>query len=194
MTTTATETLSDQLAAAEQAQAGARARVSGLQTAMTRAVSIGEFAQAEQIKTELADARQVLVTADAAAAAFRAGAAEAQRATAAEDQLFAEARQRAEAERALEVARADESRRREQVAGAIEAMWAAVAEAQSQLRAAQAFEQAVNAARHAQLAARGQLGEWPENHPGPAVSKSNRIDVLVDSDPLVAALAAWSRQ
>jgi hypothetical protein len=193
MTATTTESLSEQLAAAGQAQAAARARVSGLEAAMTRAISLGEFAEAEQIKVELAAAREAFVTADAAAAALRVGQAEAQRAATADDQMFAEARQRAQAERALEEARTDEARRHEQVSAALEAMWVAVAEAQRQFRAAQAFEEGVNVARGAQLTARGDLGEWPAGHPGPALSRSNRVAALVEHDQLVGVLATWSR-
>jgi DNA repair exonuclease SbcCD ATPase subunit len=195
MTTTTTETpnLAEQLAAAQATAADARQRVSETQAELTRAVDTGRYDLATELQSEVAVARQQAIVADAHVAALHAGKAAAERERLAEDQAIITARQRDQAGRDLQAARDDEARRLSQVTTALEAMWEALAEAQRQLRSATSFEEAVTAARRRQIAARGQLGEWPTGHPGPTPARSNKVAVLIDEDDLVRRLAAWSR-
>jgi hypothetical protein len=192
-TTTDAPSLADRLAAAEAAAVEPRNRVSSLQNALTKAVSVGEYDRAAQIQAELVGAREDAATADAAAEALRDAAARIEQQRADDARMVAEARQRAQAERDLETARATERQGLGQLGDALDAMWNAVSSAQRFLRAALAAEHGVSDARRAQITARGQLGEWPAGHPGPTPAKCNTASLLANQDELVSVLARWSR-
>jgi hypothetical protein len=187
-----TVNLADRIAAADRAAADARQRVASAQAEITRAVSLGEFSRAAELKDGLAAAQEALVAADAMSATLRSGRDEIQRQRAANDQVIAEAQRRGQAERDLAAARADEGVRVAEMDAATEQVWEAVAEAQKRLRSAQECERAVTAARQAQISARQRLGEWGTT-PGPKATKANKVSVLIEWDPLLSHLASWSR-
>jgi len=191
-TTTDTPSLADRLAIAEAEAVEPRNRVSRLETALTKAVSAGDYDQAAQLQAELVGARENWATADASVAALRDAAARIERQRAEDSRLINEARQRDQAERDIEAAQADEAKRTGQMRGALAAMWSAIDAAQQHLRSAQAFESAVTAARHAQNEARQRRGDWG-NDPGPTAARANEATLLADQDQLVSALARWSR-
>jgi hypothetical protein len=186
-------TLAEQLAAAEAAVIAPRQRASELEAELTRAVSLGEYARAEKLKDELHAATEALVIAEAAVRALAEGAARAEQERAAATRQIAEAWLRDQAERDVEAARADETKRTGQMHASVAAMREALAEAQQHLRSATAFQDAVSNARNAQIDARRRRGDWPASHPGPTPCRANEVAVLIEHDELVAALARWSK-
>jgi hypothetical protein len=185
--------LADQLATAEQAAVAPRHQADLLQTALQTAIAGGQFDEAHRLQTELEIAREVQAVAEAKAAALRDGAARIEQERNQHAQAIVAAQQRDQATRDLAAARGDESRAMQQVQAAIAAMRDSLAAAQHHLREAQAFESSVTDSRYRALQARGQLGEWPAGHPGPALARANGTEALISSDPMVRMLNAWSR-
>jgi hypothetical protein len=185
--------VADELAAAQKEAARPAQRVSELEAALKAAVVEARFADAQSIQQELAEAREAAVLAEARVSALRAGVARIEHDRSIESRELADARQRHQAEQDLAAARQAEQNGLDQLGGSIAAMYESIAEAQRHFRAAQAAETGVTQARHAQVTARGQLGEWPADHPGPAVARANQATVLQERDALIHALARWSR-
>jgi hypothetical protein len=191
MTSSPAATLADELAAAEHAAAEPGQRAATLQAALKSAIDESRFDDAHRLQAELVAAREASVLAEARVAALRDGAVRLDRERAAAAQELVAAQQRDLATRDLAVARGDESRGAEQVKAALAAMYEAISTAQKHLRAAESFEPAITNARQRVITARGQLGEWPPGHPGPAINISRQVESLKTADPFIRGLSAW---
>lgn len=188
----AQSTLPERIEAARQSEYQPRAVVMRLAASYTAAVAAADHVEAARLQPELQSARERLAVAEATTKALSEAHAALTADQAAREQDALSHQQRAQAQAALTAAGAAERDGLEAVDEALTAMRNALASAQRFFRAAQVAEQAVNEARHRQITARGRLGEWAADHPGPTPARANKTRVLSERDPMVAQLARWS--
>jgi len=183
--------LADQLAEAERDAVRPRNRVQELQSALSAAIATAEFSEAERLKGELGEARQVLAVREATVTALRLAAETIERQQADDAQAIDQARQQADAQRMLSDAMAAEKTALQQLQENLSQAWAFIGAAQDAFKAAQKSEEAGLAARRQQAAARALAAGEPG--PGATPPKPNAASVLIEQDPLIRALAAWRR-
>lgn len=188
-----TATIADHLAAAEAAAARPRQRVAELETRLEAAISASQFDVAHQTLAEIKAAREESVIADAACTALRQGADQARQDHEKAERAIEDARQGDQARQELARHRETEQQGLGRLRASLDAMWAAIADAQRHLRSALAAEDAVHLAKKHQVVLRARLGEFPPGHPGPDVFKPTAASELVDSDQIIKLLRTWSR-
>lgn len=182
-------TLSERLTEAQQATEEPSRHVAELETALRAALDGHDYATAERLKQELADARMEHGIAAAAVTGLQSAIAEIDRQQAEDDRVIQEARQRAEARRVADEAAAAEQRELAALDEAVARFWDAVAAAQAAYMAAVAQESAVGAQRERAYRAQVVLGERPD---GMRIVAPNPASVLRESDKLVRALEEWT--
>jgi hypothetical protein len=187
---TATATLTDHLAQAERGVIKPRERVADRRQALDDAVLAGDFTTAATLKGELAEASASLALAEASVAALRDGQASVVADRAKADRTVAEAQAKAESGRVIANGLEGEKRGLTGVAEERGRMFEHLAAAASAFRAMKAWEYRTGEQRNRIIAARVQAGDVEA--PGPVAPRPNTSDALVDSDPLIAALARWA--
>jgi hypothetical protein len=186
-------TMPDALAAAVENERAPRERVADLTARLDTALSSQRYDAAAEVQPALDAARADLALAEATTRALREGgqAVEAQRA--ADAARLQQAQARSEAVTAINTATAAETRAMVQVDQALDEMKTALEAAQAAYRTALAFETRAGQERQCVSDARMLLSDLPPGHPGPTVARPNKASVLVDQEPIVAALVHWRR-
>jgi chromosome segregation ATPase len=188
---TMTQTLPAALAGAESAENEPRARVQQLDVDLGAALAREDYAAAQQLSSQLHEAREQLAVAEATTAALRQRAQVVSAQRAAVDQQLADARSRDQARRQLDAARADDEQGMAAINAALDQMRDHLTAASRCLRSAIARERQVEAARQAVIDARQALGEFGAGF-GPRAARPNQASALAERDPLIHRLAAWS--
>ena len=184
-------TLPERLAAAQKAAEEPAQRVGELESALRDALERSDYATAQTVKDQLAEARQEHAIAAAAVSGLQIA-------------IDAIGRQQAEDSRAIELQRQRDAvqkrltevwRREQETLGELEAevehFWAALAAAKNVYRGALALEQRAGMIRGEAHQLRVQLGEAPA---GGRVTAPNQASALQEYHPVVGALMKWSRR
>lgn len=186
-------TLPGKLAEAERAEGPHRERVSHLEAAMREALEREDFAKAALLKDDLMEAREQLALAEATTGALRDRTGAVERARQDAERAIREAEARSRAERTIAAAMETESRAQAQISEALDAMWAALGEAQDAWRRAVAAQGGIAEARQAEVQARAVLNPPPRGHGLPVVVGESRASSLTNTSSLVRELAGWRR-
>jgi hypothetical protein len=178
------------VAEAQRAEVRPRNRVAELQGEFDAALKARKYADAEQLQGELHGAREALVMAEAHTRGLREGLAlvEAQRAE--EQRAVQQAHAEDEARRVVGAAMAEEQRALDGIEEALAQFWATVGAAQDAFQLALNWE--VKAWQERERAYRAQvlLGERAD---GQRITRPNRASHLAEDDKTVMALMAWRR-
>ena len=184
-------TLADQITSVDAAAAPLRQRVTELAGELQQAITAAQFDRAAQIKPGLEAARAELVVAEAAVTALRQGAQAAEQSRADEERQIQHAQRRARAASDLADATRVEQEGLSELDSAIERMFAHLAHARSELRAALALQHRVGEARQRAFHARDAASDAPTGQV-PTASSPNKASVLAEQDSLISQLARWT--
>jgi len=181
--------LVERLAEAERAAEAPARRAAELHQALTAALDRSDYANAETLKNDLADARREHAIADAAVTGLRSAIAEIDRQETEDNQAF-QAQQRADtARRMLAEARRMEEEYLAELDSELTILFAALAGAKRAFLHCLELEQSTGYARAEQLQARAILGEIP---PGQRAVTPNRASVLQDTHAVIREVLKWA--
>jgi len=181
--------LAERLAEAQKAAEGPSQRVGELDTALRDALAREDFAAAQSLKNELAEARQEAAIATAAVTGLQTAIAEIERQKTADNQVIQEQQQRAEARVRCDAARQRELEALDELDAEVASVFAGLEAVRRTYRRALELELEVGRARAEVSHARAVLGEIP---PGIRVASPNLASVLQDEHAVIRELLKWA--
>jgi hypothetical protein len=182
--------LAERVAEAARAEVRPRNRVAELQGQFDQALAAKKYADADRLQGELQAAREALVMAEALTRGLREGQALAEAQRAEEQRAIQQAHAEDEARRVVEDATACEREALDRIEESLAQFWATIGAAQDLFRQAQAWEVKVWQERERAYRAQVLLGERPD---GMKMTAPNQASVLQDTYAVIRELVKWSR-
>jgi hypothetical protein len=181
--------LAERLAKAQRAAEGPARRAGELDAALKDALAREDFAAAQILKDELAEARQEAAIASAAVTGLEAAIAEIGRQQAEDSRAIQEQQHKAEARIRCDAARRREMEADEELEAAIAAVLTGLEAVRRTYRRALELEHEVGRARAEVSRAREILGEIP---PGIRTVSPNKASVMQDDQAVLRELMKWA--